>query len=55
MSNSSRRLLMAAGTALSPERARSTLEPALMNSTIVLGVRAGPRPFDLVGRRSRWE
>ena len=31
---------MAAGTALSPESARRTLEPALMNSTIVLGVRA---------------
>jgi hypothetical protein len=46
---------MALGTALSPDRARSTLEPALTNSMIRLGVRDGPKPFDLVGSRRRWE
>ena len=55
MSSSSNKLLMAVGTALSPDSARRTLEPALTNSTRRFGVRAGPRPLALVGRRRRWE
>lgn len=55
MSNSESRLLIALGTALSPDKARRTFDPALTKSTIKLGVSAGPRPLDLVGRRRRCE
>jgi hypothetical protein len=46
---------MEAGVELAPDKARRTLEPALTKSTMRLGWSAGPRPFDLVGRRRRWE
>ena len=55
MSISNSRLLIALGTLCSEERARRMLEPLLMKSTRRLGVKAGPRPFDLVGRRMRCE
>lgn len=45
---------MELGTELSDERARRTFEPALRKSTIRLGVKAGPRPFDFGGRMRRW-
>ena len=55
MSSSRSRLLTELGTEFSDESARRTLEPALMKSTMRLGVNAGPKPFDLGGRMRRWE
>jgi hypothetical protein len=55
MSISRSRLLIELGTACVAERARRTLLPALTKSTRRFGVRLGPRPLDLTGRRSRWE
>jgi hypothetical protein len=46
-------LRMEDGVEPAPDKARRTLEPALTKSTTRLGWSAGPRPFDLVGRRRR--
>ncbi len=55
ISNSNSRLLTALGMPCSALNASKTFEPPLTKSTIKLGVKLGPKPFDLVGRRRRWE
>lgn len=54
MSSSKRSELMATGVGASPERVRRMLPSLLTKSRRIWGVRFGPRPFDLGGKRMRW-
>jgi len=54
MSSSRRRETSEVGVGVSAERARRMLPLCFAKSRRMLGVKAGPSVFSLVGRRRRW-